>query len=91
MEAFREMQPPSLPPSPAPQAQLFVWGHSVFPRLVLIRRVTSVLAVQGARGRQAGAARNSLHPQFSLDRIWQRQDPTFEAGHLPFQWCLQHR
>lgn len=83
MEAFREMQPPSLPSS-APQAQPFVWGHSVSPWLVLIRRVTSVLAIQGTRGRQTGAARDSLHPQFSPDRIWQHQDPIFEDEHWPF-------
>lgn len=43
-----------------------------------------MLAIQGARGRQAGAARDSLHPQFSPDGIWQHQDPIFEDEHWPF-------
>lgn len=70
--------PPCMPCS-------FVWGHSVFPWPVLMGRVTSVLAVQGGRGRQVGAARNTLHPQLSPDGIWQHRDPIFAVEHWPFQ------
>lgn len=69
---------PSLPPCPAAQAQPFVWGHSVFPWLVLIGRVTSVRA-------PGWCCPNTLHPQLSPDRIWQHQDPIFEAEHCPLQ------
>lgn len=75
----------SLHPSlPYPRGTALCVGTHMSPWLLLIRRVTSVPAVQGARGHQAGAARDSFHPQFSPDRIWQHQDPISEVEHWPF-------